>query len=102
MCVADLAIEDRYVALSYAWGNTRMVKLMQGNVLFLRTPGSLTKLPDLPQTLRDAITLVRNVGERYLWIDSLCILQDNKVDMEQQMGQMGDLYTHSYFTIFAI
>jgi hypothetical protein len=102
MCLVNLNAADRYVALSYSWGNVKMVKLLQTNASFLQTPSRFTKLPDIPQTIQDAIVLVRNVGERYLWVDSLCILQDSKIDLEQQMGQMGELYGHSYFTIFAI
>jgi hypothetical protein len=45
---------------------------------------------------------VSRVGERYLWLDSLCIVQDDEIDVKQQMEQMGEIYRHSYFTIFAI
>jgi Heterokaryon incompatibility protein (HET) len=102
MCIVDVHKEDRYVALSYAWGNFPMAKLLRENEASLRIPGSLATLSGIPLTMQDAITLVRNVGERYLWIDTLCILQDSETDLKQQMGQMGELYSHSYFTIFAI
>jgi hypothetical protein len=102
MCIVDLTSDKRYVALSYCWGKVKMSTLVQENEASLRIPCGLSKLPDIPQTMQDAIVLVRNVGERYLWIDCLCILQDSEIDLQQQLEQMAWVFLNAYFTIFAI
>lgn len=49
-------------------------------------------LSSFPQTLRDAITITKSLGFRYLWIDALCILQDSKGDWEKEAAVMGKVY----------
>lgn len=56
----------------------------------------------LSKTFRDAIWLTRQLGERYLWIDSLCIVQDDPKDLETQIGLMGRIFEESYCTIAAV
>lgn len=102
MCIVDLPLERDYVALSYCWGKVQMLTLSKENQEALRSPSSLISSSHVPQTIRDAIVLVRKVGLRYLWVDSLCVIQDDPQDMANQLQQMGEVYTHSYFTIFAI
>lgn len=55
----------------------------------------------LPKTFQDAIVLVRHLGLRYLWIDSLCIIQDDKADWEKESATMASIYTNSILTIAA-
>jgi hypothetical protein len=55
----------------------------------------------LPKTFRDAITLTRKLRIRYLWIDCLCIVQDDPQDWEKEASQMSDVYSNSYLTISA-
>lgn len=55
----------------------------------------------LPRTFRDAVKVTRGLGLRYIWIDSLCIIQDSKSDWEQEAAQMADIYKNSYVTIAA-
>jgi hypothetical protein len=55
----------------------------------------------LPLTFRDAVTITRNIGLRYIWIDSLCIIQDSKEDWEHEAARMADVYKNSYVTISA-
>ncbi|KAK5629029.1 hypothetical protein RRF57_004744 [Xylaria bambusicola] len=55
----------------------------------------------MPRTFRDAILLVRFLGYRYLWIDSLCILQDQLEDWEAEAKKMGEIYRNARFTIVA-
>ncbi|KAK2043976.1 HET-domain-containing protein [Colletotrichum somersetense] len=56
----------------------------------------------LPANFRDAITITRNIGVRYLWIDSLCILQDSKSDWEAESKNMGLVYRNLTVTISAM
>jgi hypothetical protein len=54
---------------------------------------------NLPQNARDAITVIRKLGIRYLWIDSLCILQDSKLEWVAESANMANIYQGSYLTI---
>ncbi|KAH6722705.1 heterokaryon incompatibility protein-domain-containing protein [Leptodontidium sp. MPI-SDFR-AT-0119] len=100
MCVIDAPTPCRYVALSYCWGKAAMVKHLRENSAELRRRGGLSTL-DIPVTIRDAIEVVRGVGERYLWVDALCIVQDNPVSQQAQLAQMGLVYSLAAFTIVA-
>jgi hypothetical protein len=55
----------------------------------------------MPATFRDAIEITKRLGIRYLWIDSLCIIQDNAVDWERESSRMSTIYNHSYITLAA-
>ena len=103
MCIIELSVYDEYVALSYPWGGVKQLRLTTENEPSFVQPGSLTKsYNQLAKTIQDAIVLVSKVGMRYLWVDSLSILQDDKTSVSQQMNQMGEIYRNAHFTIFAI
>jgi hypothetical protein len=51
------------------------------------------------ETLRDAVRLVDKLGLRYLWVDSLCIIQDDPNDKELEIAQMPLVYNQSTVTI---
>lgn len=92
-----------YTALSYCWGGSQ-----QADRPYLTTTKTLEKhlsaLPwdSLPKTLQDAILLTRAIGVQYLWIDSLCIIQDSKADWEKEAAVMGTVYAHARLVIAAI
>ncbi|KAH7115893.1 heterokaryon incompatibility protein-domain-containing protein, partial [Dendryphion nanum] len=56
---------------------------------------------DLPKTFRDAVQVTRELGVRYLWIDSLCIIQDSREDWESESIQMGAIYEGAFVRIAA-
>lgn len=56
---------------------------------------------DLPLTFRDFIDIARRLHVRYVWIDSLCIIQDSREDWEKEAAQMAEVYSKSYLTIAA-
>lgn len=58
-------------------------------------------LEDLPQNFQDAILTVRRLGLRFLWIDALCIIQDDLVDWAREAARMNDVYGSAYLTIVA-
>ncbi|KAF2836077.1 HET-domain-containing protein [Patellaria atrata CBS 101060] len=102
MCIVDLEHGARYVTLSYTWGQANQLKLERANEETFRQPGALrTLLGSIPKTIRDSITLVEKIGERYLWVDALCIIQDCPEDKDTQIGAMGDIYRHCLFTLCA-
>jgi hypothetical protein len=55
----------------------------------------------IPQTFKDAIIVVLHLGYRHLWIDSLCIIQDDSLDWERESSKMADVYVNSVLTIYA-
>lgn len=55
----------------------------------------------LPKTFQDAVFITRELGVRYLWIDSLCICQDDRKDWEVESSRMADVYAHAFVTISA-
>ncbi|OCK74773.1 HET-domain-containing protein [Lepidopterella palustris CBS 459.81] len=90
----------RYTALSYVWGGVDQPKLLDGMWRFFQTKGSLLTLP-IPNTIKDAMTLTKGIGCRYLWVDSLCITQDDEQDRQVQIGMMHRIYSGAYLTIIA-
>ncbi len=90
----------RYVALSYVWGGVQQLLLQKANREELERANSLTKYERLiPQTIKDAITLTLQIGERYLWVDSLCIFQDEEVSNFTQLTSMGRIYGEAILTV---
>ncbi|KAK6606574.1 heterokaryon incompatibility protein [Botrytis cinerea] len=55
----------------------------------------------LPQTLYDAVMLTRKLGEHYIWIDSMCILQDSGEDWQFEASNMASIYGSAVMTIVA-
>ncbi|KAI1180469.1 kinase-like domain-containing protein [Nemania sp. FL0916] len=90
-----------YVALSHCWGKidrTRKFVTEKKNINDLMNQISFDLLP---KTFRDAITTTRQLGFRYLWIDSLCIIQDDETDWLIEAKKMEDVYSNAYITIAA-
>ncbi|KAH9870039.1 hypothetical protein J1614_006961 [Plenodomus biglobosus] len=94
---ADLSGEQ-YLALSYCWGDGQKIMTTRANYAAMQIGFSIE---DLPQTLKDAISLTRQLGHRYIWIDSLCIMQDCNGDWEHEAGTMASVYRNAYLTITA-
>lgn len=89
---------DRYIALSHCWGSSRAF-LTEHSTLNARKEGF--SLEEVPKTFRDAILVTHTLGIRYLWLDSLCIIQDDISDWKVESSRMGDVYANSYLTISA-
>ncbi|KAK0707181.1 hypothetical protein B0T21DRAFT_273005, partial [Apiosordaria backusii] len=61
-----------YVTLSHRWASSEVVELKSTNIDTFR---QCIPLESLPQTFMDAIAVTRTLSIRYIWIDSLCIIQ---------------------------
>lgn len=93
---------EPYVALSYVWGNLNSYTTKLSNILTHKIPGSLAKyLAELPQVIRDAMFLVTQLGQRYLWVDSLCIVQDSLTQWKLNAEVMDLIYGNALLTICA-
>jgi hypothetical protein len=86
----------KYVALSYCWGKTGNLTTTKATISD-RKRGISWDL--LPNSFRDAVTITRGLGMRYLWIDALCIVQDDKSDWEREALKMGQVYENAFLTI---
>jgi hypothetical protein len=95
--IAD-GCQGRWVTLSYCWGDVHPI-ITEVETLPARCKRLLFK--DLPILFRDAITITRRLGYRYLWIDALCIIQDSHDDWLIESAKMGDIYKFSAITIAA-
>lgn len=90
---------EEYATLSYCWGKGYQQPITTSyNLEQRRTALYLTTLPPVFQ---DAVTITRKLGFRYLWIDSLCILQDSVDDWNAESAKMDQYYTGSSFNIIA-
>lgn len=92
------APSTKYLALSYCWGVPRIFSTTRQNL-----DEHLENIPwsSLPKTFLQAIEVTRSLGYDYIWIDSLCIIQQDEVDFAQQSSQMGDVYPHADAVISA-
>ena len=91
----------RYVALSHCWGTaTPFASFRTTRVNEARHLHEIS-ISDLPCTFQDAIRVTSALGIRYLWIDSLCIVQDDKKDWAVEAAKMAHIYRGSYLTIAA-
>ena len=100
-CIVEDIQGQEYVALSYVWGTAKMLKLKGKNLEHYRRPGTLAS-ENLPATIADAIEVTRGAGERYLWVDSLCIIQDDEADKRYFIPRMDSVYAIAVFTIIAL
>lgn len=104
MCVVTLEnvhlSGHQYMALSYVWGGPQELKLERHNKDNLAKPGALAA-KSLPKTIGDSILLVKSLGFRNLWIDALCIVQDDDVDKGIQIAAMSQIYGFAFLTIMA-
>jgi len=95
---SGVAKTPRYAALSHCWGNTHEPQLNTGTLDSLKRGVLLT---NLPRTFKDAITVAKRLEIPYVWIDSLCILQDSTEDWLKESSKMGSIYRNSYLCIAA-
>lgn len=90
--------DSPYMTLSHSWGSSAITKLTHKRLESFEHGISVI---DLPQTFIDAVAVVRALNIRYLWIDSLCIIQDSISDWEQEASTMSKVYQNSVCNIGA-
>lgn len=88
-----------YVALSYCWGNSHPLATTQETISQRK---SNIEWEHLPRTFQDAVTVSRRFNIQYIWVDSLCIIQDSEADWEVESAKMADVYGNAFFTIAAV
>jgi hypothetical protein len=101
-CLVEKREPVRFVALSYIWGSVTNFRLTRANRPALMRPGAFENVGRaLPPTIRDAIKLVQSLNLQYLWVDSLCLLQNDPEDLERGVRVMDQIYEHAWLTIIA-
>ncbi|VBB71451.1 Putative protein of unknown function [Podospora comata] len=94
--------DTRYIALSHPWGDSRHnnhFSTTATNVSPRLTSG--IAISSLPKTFKDAVSVTRALGIRYLWIDSLCIVQGPQGDFETEAQKMETVFSLAYCVIAA-
>ncbi|KAF8848679.1 HET-domain-containing protein [Acephala macrosclerotiorum] len=88
-----------YTALSHCWG--QQVKRLRTISETLEHHKTIIGYDELPNLFRDAILLTLRLKIKYIWIDSLCIIQDDDKDWAEQSAQMAQIYENAYLVIAA-
>ncbi|KAH7110071.1 heterokaryon incompatibility protein-domain-containing protein [Dendryphion nanum] len=87
-----------YIALSHCWGPAQLITTTKSTMMDRKTniPAKL-----LSKTFHQAIQLTRQLGAKFIWIDSLCIVQDDRDDWAKEAVKMGDYYYNASITLAA-
>lgn len=88
----------RYVALSHAWGMSPRLTATRGTIEDLKKGIAISFLPKIFQY---DIEITRRLGIKYLWVDCICIIQDDMQDWERESASMAHIYRNSYVTVSA-
>jgi hypothetical protein len=95
---ASSGASGQYAALSYCWGGPQPLTCRTSNVADLM---HAINPHDLARTVQDAIRVTKSLRLRYLWVDSLCIIQDSEEDKAKEIKTMGTIYENAWVTILA-
>ena len=87
-----------YTALSYCWGNDVQPVTTLENITNRQKGFNLS---ELPRSIRDAVAVTKGLGLQYLWVDALCIVQDDGDDRQREITSMGSTYKNAHLTIVA-
>ncbi|RYN15891.1 hypothetical protein AA0119_g12215 [Alternaria tenuissima] len=88
----------RYVALSHCWGGSQPLNTTRKNLSALK---ERIHTEQLSLTLREAITVTKALGLRYIWSDTLCIIQDDQDDWAREAMKMATVYQDAVVTLVA-
>lgn len=91
----------RYCALSHCWGSNIQMRPLRTTHDNLDQHLKGIPFDDLAKTFQDAIMLSIGIGIKYVWIDSLCIVQDDRDDWHQEATDMGRIYRDAALVIAA-
>lgn len=101
-CLVAAEPIHHYACLSYVWGGASTLKTGRDNLDSLMETNSLDICRnEIPRTIRDAIGLVDQLGIPYLWVDALCIIQDDAESKHDQIRAMAGIYANAFVTIIA-
>jgi len=96
--LSESKVNPRYTTLSHIWGKLDFIKLTIDSLNSFMEEIPIEKLT---KTIKDAVQITQRLGINYLWVDSLCIIQDSKEDWEIESFSMGSVYGGSTLNIAA-
>ncbi|KAK4154088.1 heterokaryon incompatibility protein-domain-containing protein [Chaetomidium leptoderma] len=88
-----------YCALSHCWGGVTNIPLLKSSNIGEFMAG--IDFASLPKSFRDAVIMAHTLGIEYIWIDSICIIQDSKEDWLRESARMGHVYEYAACTIMS-
>jgi len=88
----------KYACLSHCWGKQKLIQTKKDNLEAFKTGISWSSIP---KTFQDAINFTRNLNLQFLWIDSLCIVQDDQDDWNKEAAKMASIYRDSWIMLAA-
>jgi hypothetical protein len=103
-CLVPGKGRSTYLTLSYRWGQSGELKALKRNIDQLQKPQVLSD-PEfknqIPPLVQSAIIVTQRLEERYLWVDALCIVQDDDVSKGAEISRMAEIYASSIITLVA-
>ncbi|OJD21120.1 hypothetical protein ACJ73_07540 [Blastomyces percursus] len=101
-CLVERSDIRRFVALSYVWGAkpSSLLAATRATVDGMKKDGGLPS-STMPRTIEDAITVCLQMDQRYLWVDRLCIIQDDVGDKKAQIEAMDDIFSSAQIVLIA-
>jgi len=101
-CLVPACRDMSYITLSYVWGDAKQYLTTRADIEKLRQPGALCDdALGITQTIKDAMKITTLLKEQYLWVDTLCIVQDDETTKRVALENMSSIYANSAVTIVA-
>ncbi|KAH7346243.1 heterokaryon incompatibility protein-domain-containing protein [Rhexocercosporidium sp. MPI-PUGE-AT-0058] len=104
LCLVRSTLTMNYIALSYVWGHIESFRTMKANVRDLQVKGALLTAIEskkIPRTIIHALHVTKLAHEKYLWVDALCIVQDDWATKDGELNDMSAIYANAMITIIA-
>jgi hypothetical protein len=102
LCIRETRrqVVGRYIAVSHRWPEDPDRRILTTSKNIQERQKALA-FQELPRTFQDAVTVARMLGVQFLWIDALCIKQDDTLDIGNELRRMEEVFTSAYCTIAA-
>ncbi|KAL6705473.1 hypothetical protein ACN47E_006738 [Coniothyrium glycines] len=103
-CIVPGSTQSKFIALSYTYGNNPGLKVNAEMNVTLQKHHAFRKpeiASQIPSTVRHAIAMTKALGERYIWVDALCIMHGDEEETLEQLNMMGSIYATAILTIIA-
>ncbi|CAG8950117.1 hypothetical protein HYFRA_00008352 [Hymenoscyphus fraxineus] len=94
----NVAEHLKYATLSHCWGRSHIIQTTKET---LEERKKCIRWSSLPRTFQDAISIVRSLNIQFIWIDSLCIIQDDAEDWKNESVRMATIYSNGYINLAA-
>ncbi|KAK0512844.1 hypothetical protein JMJ35_004861 [Cladonia borealis] len=96
---SSLGLKVPYLALSHCWGGHKVIKTTMEVLNKFKVAGIPPE--KCTATFNDAFQITRRLGHQYIWIDSLCIIQDSAEDWSEEARSMSSVYGYSTLNLIA-